>query len=101
MLLNIGLIVSIAISVPIAVTVSKMISPVSRSLADVCRTFLIWIFGIVVTLTLGESHEEYHNMEDTRWVVNVLKGVCFAILIIGTLMYHELIPICKGRPLRG
>lgn len=56
-LLNIGLILSIAISVPIAVTVSKLISPVSRSLADVCRTIIIWMFGIVVTLTLGDDHK--------------------------------------------
>jgi hypothetical protein len=49
MLLNFGLVLSIAISVPIAVTVSKLISPVSRSLADVCRTVFIWLFGIIIT----------------------------------------------------
>lgn len=53
MLLNVGLIISIGISVPIAVTVSKVISPVSRSLADVCRTVFIWLFGIAITLTIG------------------------------------------------
>lgn len=53
MILNVGLILSIAISVPIAVTVSKKISPVSRTLADVCRTVIIWIFGIALTLTYG------------------------------------------------
>jgi len=53
MLLNVGLVVSIGISVPIAVTVSKLISPVSRSLADVCRTVFIWLFGITITLTIG------------------------------------------------
>jgi len=62
MLLNFGLILSIAISVPIAVTVSKLISPVSRSLADVCRTVLIWAFGIVMTLTVGVDQEEYSHM---------------------------------------
>lgn len=97
MLLNIGLIISIAISVPIAVTVSKLISPVSRSLADVCRTVFIWLFGVVVTLTLGPDHKEYEAMEDTRVVVNVLKGIGFLVLITGTLMYHDLIPICAKR----
>jgi hypothetical protein len=93
MALNFGLILSIGISVPIAVTVSKNISPVSRSLADVCRTLFIWLFGIVMTLTVGVDHEEYSNMEDTRVVVNILKAVGFVVLILGTLMYHDLIPI--------
>ena len=48
------LIVSISISVPIAVTISKRINPLSRSLADVCRTLIIWAAGIAITLTIGE-----------------------------------------------
>lgn len=82
---------------PIAVTVSKKISPVSRSLADVCRTVIIWIFGIAMTLTYGQDHPEY-QIENTNVVVNILKAIGFAVLIIGTLMYHELIPICKKKP---
>lgn len=96
LLLNIGLIITIAVSVPIAVTVSKKISPVSRSLADVCRTVIIWIFGIAMTLTYGQDHPEY-QIENTNVVVNILKAIGFAVLIIGTLMYHELIPICKRK----
>ena len=80
---------------PIAVTVSKLISPVSRSLADVCRTVIIWLFGIIVTLTLGTSHEEYKDMEDTRVIVNILKALGFFILIFGTLLYHDLVPLFK------
>ena len=80
---------------PIAVTVSKLISPVSRSLADVCRTVIIWLFGITVTLTLGTSHEEYKDMEDTRVIVNILKALGFFILIFGTLLYHDLVPLFK------
>lgn len=92
LLLNIGLIISILISVPIAVTVSKNISPVSRSLADVCRTVIIWIFGIILTLTYGVDHSEY-QIESTSVVVNILKTIGFLVLIFGTLMYHELIQI--------
>ena len=36
-------------------------------------------------------------MEDTRVVVNVLKGLGFVVLIVGTLMYHELIPVCARK----
>lgn len=87
LMLNVGLILSIAISVPIAVTVSKKISPVSRSLADVCRTVIIWIFGIALTLTYGKDHSEY-QIENTGVLVNILKAIGFIVLILGTLMYH-------------
>ncbi len=97
MWLSVGLVLSIAISVPIAVTVSKLISPVSRSLADVCRTIIIWLFGITITLTVGKNNKEYETMEDTRVIVNVLKAIGFGVLIVGTLMYHELIPVCSKK----
>jgi hypothetical protein len=50
----IGLLFSIGISVPLAVTISKVINPVSRSLADVCRTVIIWSLCLVLTVTLGK-----------------------------------------------
>jgi hypothetical protein len=53
LIFNIGLIVSMSIAVPIAVTISKVINPVSRALADVCRTVLIWGCGLFLTLQLG------------------------------------------------
>jgi hypothetical protein len=36
-------------------------------------------------------------MEDTRVVVNVLKGLGFVVLILGTLIYHEMIPVCMRK----
>ena len=36
-------------------------------------------------------------MEDTRVIVNVLKAIGFVTLIIGTLMYHNLIPCCEKK----
>ena len=85
------LIVSISISVPIAVTISKRINPLSRSLADVCRTLIIWAAGIVITLTIGEDDKSY-KLEDTSVLVNILKALCFVILIFGTMLYHDMIP---------
>ena len=88
------LIISISISVPIAVTISKRINPLSRSLADVCRTLIIWAVGIFITQTIGEENESY-RLEDTSVVVNILKALCFAILIFGTMLYHDMLP-CFG-----
>ncbi len=84
---------TIAISVPLAVTISKVINPVSRSLADVCRTVIIWGFCWWLTVQYGQDDQgkeinpEY-NLENTDLRLNLLKAIGFALVIVGTLMYH-------------
>ena len=51
----IGSIVTFGISVPLAVTISKLINPISRSLADVCRTVIIWGVCLALTTFVGEK----------------------------------------------
>lgn len=34
-------------------------------------------------------------MEDTRVIVNVLKAIGFLVLIFGTMLYHDMIPLFK------
>jgi hypothetical protein len=36
-------------------------------------------------------------MEDTRVVVNILKGLGFLVLIFGTMLYHDMIPYFKSK----
>jgi hypothetical protein len=81
--------ISMSISVPLAVTISKLINPVSRALADVCRTVLIWGFCLLLTLEL--RNDEQYQLEDIGVLVNLLKLAGFALVVIGTLMYHEII----------
>ena len=82
-----GLMLSIAISVGIALTVSKIINPISRSLADVSRTILVWIAGLILTITLGAKNSEYiFENKDLR--LNLLKSVAFLAVAYGTLVYH-------------
>lgn len=90
--MNIGLVCSIAISVPLGVTISKRLSPVSRNLADMTRTSLIWGFCLALTLTIGVNDKKY-AIEDTDLMNNILKGTGFIILTIGTLIYHDIIPV--------
>jgi hypothetical protein len=90
LLLIIGFLISMSISVPLAVTISKVINPVSRALADVCRTVLIWGCCLLLTSQLGKDNSQY-NLEDTGLLVNLLKLVGFILVVIGTLMYHEII----------
>ena len=58
-LLTFGFILTISISVPIGAYLSKTVSPISRSLANVSRTVLIWIFNVIVTATVGKTQPEY------------------------------------------
>jgi hypothetical protein len=41
------------------VTVTKYINALARSLGDVTRTILVWIIGIIITVTLGANRPNY------------------------------------------
>jgi hypothetical protein len=49
---------SMAISVSMAVTVTKKIGATSRALVDITRTVLIWGFGLIVHVAI--SNPIYH-----------------------------------------
>ena len=72
-------------------SIVKNLSPVSRAIIGGCGTVLLWIVGIVFTVTLGRDHYEY-KLESIDLVVNVLKAISFSVQIIGMLMYHRLLP---------
>ena len=38
------------------VTITKYINALARVIADVSKTIVVWIIGIVVTLTLGKTY---------------------------------------------
>jgi hypothetical protein len=41
------------------VTVTKYINALARSICDVTRTILVWIVGIIVTVTAGSVYPNY------------------------------------------
>lgn len=90
----VGLAFSIGISVPIAVTISKVINPISRSLADVCRTVIIWGFCLLLTVTVGKENK-YYILEKTDVKLNLLKLIGFVLVILGTMIYHDIIKVFK------
>lgn len=71
-----------AISVSIAVTITKKISSVSRSVVDVARTVLIWAFGFILTLTSD------YKLESTNVSQILVEMVGFVCVISGTVVYH-------------
>ena len=78
---------TIAISVGIALTLSKVVNPISRSLADICKTAVVWIYGLIMTVTIGKTNENY-IYESTDLVLNFGKFLAFVVVAYGTLMYH-------------
>jgi len=55
-------------------------------------TVLIWLAAFVVTVTAGENDENY-RWESTDERVIGLQMVGFVILVLGNLIYNEIIPL--------
>lgn len=72
-----------AISVSIAVTITKRINSVSRSIVDVARVVLIWAFGYVLTLTTD------YKLESTYVWQILVEVIGFLFVISGTILYHS------------
>lgn len=66
----------------LAVTITKRISSISRALADVARTVLIWAFGFIVTKLTSYQLES----DDTGGILVEMLG--FVLVLAGTITYH-------------
>ena len=74
------------------VTVTKHINSLARSICDVTRTAIVWIVGIIVTVTAGVDKPNY------KW--ELINGgaigfqlLGFTILILGNLIYNRIIKL--------
>ena len=50
----------------------------------------MWLAGVVVTVTLGREHPNY-RWESLNAIVIVLQLVGFVLLVVGNLIYNEVI----------
>lgn len=83
-------IVSIASFNIAGITVTKYLSSLTRSIVDVIRTIIVWLIGIIITVTIGREEQNY------RWESVNIRGigvelVGFMILVIGNLIYNKVI----------
>lgn len=83
---------SIALFNLCGVSVTKYINALARSLADVTRTVLIWLIGIIVTVTAGAYYPNY-NWELTSAGAIIVQFVGFVVLVFGNLIYNKIIKI--------
>lgn len=73
---------TIAISVSLGVTITKRISSISRALADVARTVLIWAFGFIVTKLTS------YKLESDNVGQILVEMLGFVLVLTGTVTYH-------------
>jgi hypothetical protein len=72
------------------VTVTKYINALARSICDVTRTVIVWIVGIIVTLSAGALKPNYKWELINGGAISVqLLG--FLVLIAGNLVYNKII----------
>eukprot|EP00771_Trimastix_marina_P000150 gnl/Trimastix_PCT/1159.p1 GENE.gnl/Trimastix_PCT/1159~~gnl/Trimastix_PCT/1159.p1 ORF type:complete len:448 (+),score=105.19 gnl/Trimastix_PCT/1159:180-1523(+) len=76
----IATIVSIAFFNGLAVTITKHVSSAARATIDSTRTILIWVASVAI------------GYESFLWQ----QLIGFAILVVGTLLYNEIIPFPKA-----
>lgn len=73
-------------------TVTKYINSLARSICDVTRTAIVWIVGILVTVTAGVDKPNY-KWELINGGAIGLQLLGFAILIVGNLIYNRIIKL--------
>lgn len=78
---------------------TKYISALARSIADVSRTVLVWIISLIITFTAGKNNERY-AWENKNWRAIVLELAGFFILVSGNLIYNKIVilPFPMFRP---
>jgi hypothetical protein len=74
------------------VTVTKYINALARSICDVTRTVIVWIIGILVTVTAGANKPNY-KWELIDGAAISIQLVGFLVLIAGNLIYNRIIRI--------
>ena len=71
-------------------SVTRYINALARATCDVSRTVIIWLVGIIVTVTVGQQENNYKwEMTEAGAVVCQLLG--FLLIVLGNLIYNKII----------
>lgn len=71
------------------VRITKLFDALTRSLLNITKTSVIWIIGIIITISVGDNPD--YQLESKNVAVNLVKGAGFSVIILGTLIYNNLI----------
>ena len=50
------------------------------------------IWSLLSDQQMFDGINPQYKLEDTSILVNILKALCFVILIFGTMLYHDMLP---------
>jgi hypothetical protein len=67
-----GLVISLASSClynGTGVTIAKTLSSLARAIIDVSRTVLVWIVGVILTVTLGNDDPAFKYESLDKWTL--------------------------------
>ena len=73
-------VVSIALYNIVGINLTKLVSSTARAVVDTVRTVFIWLFFLYFTPVEG-TEEHFH----------VLQFIGFILLVLGTLIYNEIL----------
>lgn len=69
--------------------VTKLYDSLMKSLVNMSTILILWVLGIIVTLSVDKS--SIYQLESTNMAVNIVKGSGFGLMVVGILIYNELI----------
>lgn len=72
---------------PLGVNITKYINALARAISDVCQTVFVWAFGIIVTLTVGNTYPNF-KWEKLEAEIIILQLIGFIFLVFGNLIYN-------------
>lgn len=74
------------------VTVTKYINALARAIANMTKSILVWIIGIIITLTLGRTHPNL-QWEKLQTSIILLQIVGFTLMALGNFIYTGIIKL--------
>lgn len=84
----IGGILTIAVYNLNGVRITKIFDALTRALLNVTKTSVVWVGGIIVTISVDNKD---YQLESLVVTVILVKAAGFVLIIIGTLIYNKLI----------
>ncbi len=88
------LVISMCTYNSLGVIIAKYMNSLTRAVCDASRTVIIWVVGIIVTATLGADDKAF-RWESLNPGQIAGESVGFIVLIIGNLVYYEVIKLSK------
>ena len=71
---------------------TRHIGAVSRSMNHISSSILVWIVGLIITMTAGQQDKNY-KWESVEWKIILLLFVGFVLLILGNLVYNKIVKL--------